>query len=315
MATYDYYYNQNKKYADEQYAKTSAENKSATEKYINDVKSSYDPAISSAKANADTQTQGLNQQFQKDFDYQAVQELVNKRKLAESMANQGLTDSGLNRTQQTALAVTRSNNEGALTQQKNTQSRQIQQSLDNYLNGVNSTIAQTSANAYANLSEKNQNVYNSIYNALSDNATSLAKADTAAEAARYKAEQEAAAAVYKAQLAAEKSNKISSTLTKDAEEQYANGGENGLTSYLRKQMAYGNLTDDQAIAISEGIVNNASSSGDTFVGTTYEEAVKYIQSHGVDNATASGIRTESEWKHRKGEYSTYQEYLNSATSR
>ena len=203
MATYDEYYNKLKPDADAQYNNTAAANQAAADKYIADVKAAYDPAIASAKTTADTQTQGLNQQFQKQYDTQAIQELVNKRKLAESMANQGLTDSGLNRTQETALAVTRTNNEGALTQQKNTQARQISQSLDNYLNGVNSTIAQTSANAYANLSEKNQNVYNSIYNALSDNATSLAKADTAAEAARYKAEQEAVVAVYKAQLAAQ----------------------------------------------------------------------------------------------------------------
>ena len=203
MAGYDYYYNKNKAYADEQYAKTSAANTAAAEKLIADTKAAYDPAIASAKANADTQTQGLNQQFQKDYDTQAIQEAVNKRKLAESMANQGLSNSGLNSTQQTALAVTRTNNEGAITQQKNTQARQIAQSLDNYLNGVNSTLAQNSAATYANLSATNQNVYNSIYNALSDNATSLANADTAAEAARYKAQQEAAAAEYKAQLAAQ----------------------------------------------------------------------------------------------------------------
>ena len=253
MANYDYYYNKNKQYADEQYNKTSAENKSATEKYIADVKASYDPTIASAKSNADTQTQGLNQQFQKDFDYQAVQELVNKRKLAESMANQGLSNSGLNRTQETAIAVSRSNNEGALTQQKNTQARQISQSLDNYLNGVNSTIAQTSANAYANLSEKNQAVYNSIYNALSDNATSLANADTAAETARIKAQQAAQAAAIKAQKDAYNNyysrakNLTSNTYSTDGTTRDIEGGKTSAYDYIAHT-----LVDSGAISYAQG---------------------------------------------------------------
>lgn len=48
----------------------------------------------------------------------AVQKLINERKVAESMANLGLTDSGLNRTQQTAVQLSAANAAYNLNRQK-----------------------------------------------------------------------------------------------------------------------------------------------------------------------------------------------------
>ena len=39
------------------------------------------------------------------YDENAVQRLINEQEIAENMANLGLTDSGLNRTQQTAVQL------------------------------------------------------------------------------------------------------------------------------------------------------------------------------------------------------------------
>ena len=48
----------------------------------------------------------------------AVQKTINEREVAENMANMGLTDSGLNRTQQTAVQLSYANNRGNITRQK-----------------------------------------------------------------------------------------------------------------------------------------------------------------------------------------------------
>ena len=44
----------------------------------------------------------------------AVQKLINEREVAENMANLGLTDSGLNRTQQTAVQLSYANNKNKI---------------------------------------------------------------------------------------------------------------------------------------------------------------------------------------------------------
>ncbi len=48
----------------------------------------------------------------------AVQKYINERNVAESMANLGLTDSGLNRTQQTAVQLSAANNAAKIQRQK-----------------------------------------------------------------------------------------------------------------------------------------------------------------------------------------------------
>lgn len=48
------------------------------------------------------------------YDENAVQRLVNEREIAENMANSGLTDSGLNRTQQTAVQLSYANSKNKI---------------------------------------------------------------------------------------------------------------------------------------------------------------------------------------------------------
>ena len=57
-----------------------------------------------------TQIQEAKSAYQNQIDENAVQKLINERQIAENMANLGLTDSGLNRTQQTATQLSYANN-------------------------------------------------------------------------------------------------------------------------------------------------------------------------------------------------------------
>ena len=57
-----------------------------------------------------TQMQEAKSAYQDQIDENAVQKLINERQIAENMANLGLTDSGLNRTQQTAAQLSYANN-------------------------------------------------------------------------------------------------------------------------------------------------------------------------------------------------------------
>lgn len=56
--------------------------------------------------------------YEDQYRENAVQKEINKRQVAESMANMGLTDSGLNRTQQTAVQLSYGNNKAAIDRAK-----------------------------------------------------------------------------------------------------------------------------------------------------------------------------------------------------
>lgn len=63
----------------------------------------------------------------------AVQKLINEREVAENMANLGLTDSGLNRTQQTAVQLSAANNASKIQRQKQTLVDNLKREMNAYL--------------------------------------------------------------------------------------------------------------------------------------------------------------------------------------
>lgn len=83
----------------------------AAEGWLKTVK---DNAAQARDAELDRQ----NREYRDQHDLAAAQEFLNRRKTNEAMANSGLSDSGLNRTQQTAISIARGNQDAALTRQQ-----------------------------------------------------------------------------------------------------------------------------------------------------------------------------------------------------
>lgn len=91
-------------------AQAAAEKKKYDEIYnknIEQINKNYDAGIDDLSKKYDDQQRTV-----------AVQKLINERKVAESMANLGVTDSGLNRTQQTAVQLSAANQAYNLNRQK-----------------------------------------------------------------------------------------------------------------------------------------------------------------------------------------------------
>ncbi len=106
-----------------------------------------------------------------------VQKLINERAVAERMSNMGLTDSGLNRTQQTAIELSRSNaiNNAMIARQKQ---------VDAIALAVRQQVGQLNI-------QRNNDIMNAdlTYNANKNSwASSMYDADQQAAAARYKAQ-------------------------------------------------------------------------------------------------------------------------------
>lgn len=83
----------------------------AAEGWLKTVK---DNAAQARDAELDRQ----KREYRDRHDLAAAQEFLNRRKTNEAMANSGLSDSGLNRTQQTAISIARGNQDAALTRQQ-----------------------------------------------------------------------------------------------------------------------------------------------------------------------------------------------------
>ena len=93
--------------------KTKADKQASTQKYITGQGEIIDRATANSVKKVQQQIDAAPEVYQGDFDRNAIAEMVNRKKLEESMANMGLTDSGLNRTQQTALSVQKGNADAA----------------------------------------------------------------------------------------------------------------------------------------------------------------------------------------------------------
>jgi hypothetical protein len=78
----------------------------------------YDNQVKSINRDYDTQVFEQGKAYEDQYRENAVQKEINKRQVAESMANLGLTDSGLNRTQQTAVQLSYGNNKANIDRQR-----------------------------------------------------------------------------------------------------------------------------------------------------------------------------------------------------
>ena len=78
----------------------------------------YDNQVESINRDYDTQVFEQGKAYEDQYRENAVQKEINKRQVAESMANLGLTDSGLNRTQQTAVQLSYGNNKANIDRQR-----------------------------------------------------------------------------------------------------------------------------------------------------------------------------------------------------
>lgn len=162
--------------------------KKSDDEVIQQINAAIDRATASSTNPYKTQMEQLPSQYQSLFDANAVQELVGRRQVQETMANMGLTDSGLNRTQQTALSVQRGNADASvrLAQQQKTQ--ELQDKISQLVENAAAQKQQQEASIRANTSDWYNTLLSNFYSTAQQQGTGL-----------YNAEQERAAAAAEAE--------------------------------------------------------------------------------------------------------------------
>ena len=182
--------NKNKQYGEQQ-AQSMRENANS---WINELNSAIDAAARPVIEGMENSRGDVANQYKSAYDANAVQELVNRRQVQETMANMGLTDSGLNRTQQTAIALQRGNADASTRMQEQAALDKITQSINEYLAQIASQKQQNSANILGQTNSSISSLEQSLYQNALNNAAAQYQAQLEAEAARAKAEAEAKAA-------------------------------------------------------------------------------------------------------------------------
>lgn len=135
-------YDEIRKYVDELYsskkAQALADNDAAYKQQSDTVRSLYEGQIADSGQEYD------------DLERQnAVQKLINERTVAENMANMGLTDSGLNRTQQTAVQLSAANNSAKIARER----QSMVNSLTREMNSMLADIEMNRSNAAQSINQ------------------------------------------------------------------------------------------------------------------------------------------------------------------
>lgn len=178
----------------QQQAEYEAKRKQAAEDYINRYNQAADIASKPVIEGYEQDIAKVPQQYAAGFNANAVQERINAKNVAERMANMGMTDSGLNRTQQTALTLQRGNADARLREQQQNAIDELTRALNEYKAQQSANKLQNAGNIYQQADVDTANNLTSLYNSARDTATNLYGTNVSANTAQEQMAQEAAIA-------------------------------------------------------------------------------------------------------------------------
>lgn len=116
------------------------------QKQIDAVNKTHDSQASTVKTQYDKAVNDTKIGYESNYERNAVQKLINEKAIAEKNANLGLTDSGLNRTQQTAVQLSYANQKGDIDLAK-------QNALDTLSTNLATTLSNIEQSRIGNIAE------------------------------------------------------------------------------------------------------------------------------------------------------------------
>lgn len=178
---YNQYKNQQMAKANQQYEEIKKKTDAATKKYTDTVNAAYGAATDAAKQYTENQIAAIPQQHQKAYEAADIDRLAGEYQVAETMANMGLTDSGLSRSQMTALNVAQQNANSAIRQQETRAKQNLRDQLASYLAEIEQEKAQTAAQAAYDAETRNVSTLQDLYNNAMNVASGLAQSQYASD--------------------------------------------------------------------------------------------------------------------------------------
>ncbi len=172
----------------EEAKKTTAAEESAAIKVVDD---SALAAKTATQEYYDKQIGNTNTAYESEYQKNAVQKLINEKQIAEKTANLGLTDSGLNRTQQTAAQLSYANQKGKIDLAKQSALDELSLSLSSALSNIEQEAQANKSSIKQTYAQQNAATAAELYNTDVENEYNTYLAQLEADTELQKAQLEA----------------------------------------------------------------------------------------------------------------------------
>lgn len=153
--------------------KLSAQQKNAD---IKNAHGMFDAQVESVKGTYEPEKKNIELVYSDAIDENNVQRIINERQIAESMANAGSTDSGLNRTQMTASQLSHSNNYAKLRRQEQAAFDELDRAIAQEISKIEQNRQSTVAGIESEYAANDRSVAASMFNKQQEEETARYKA-------------------------------------------------------------------------------------------------------------------------------------------
>lgn len=244
----------------------------------------YDVTKTNTQNTYNKQIQDTKDSYDELYRENSVQKLINEREIAENMANLGLTDSGLNRTQQTAVQLSYANQKGKLDTSR-------QKAVDSLASDLAAKISEIESNkelAAENIRSSYEKQYAStganMYNNAIENERKLQETRIKEETERLKNNQEA---MEKAEKEAKEAAYIIKTNKGSLSYDYVGSlKDNGVSVYYTTDSKGNKIT--RYVDNNSGKVTEISSDTNPYTFTRNTDAAKGVFSNGYQPNNIGG---------------------------
>lgn len=153
---------------EDSYKKAKSQNEKSVADYLKGLKESYNKQLNTYKKQTEQQKAAVPRNYTDDYDLNAINKLINQRKLKEKMANLGLTQSGVNQTLKVGLDIAKQNADKTVTMQKNKELSDIDNAFKKYSDSLEADYNSKKDSAQKSLKDKNASLLSNLtakYNA------------------------------------------------------------------------------------------------------------------------------------------------------
>ena len=150
------------------YKKAKNKNTQEANKYLAELNALYNKKVSEYRANIEEKKKAVPQNYTYDYDLNAINRLINERKLTERIAKLGLNNSGANATLKTGLDIAKNNADNLVTMRKNKELQALETDYNDYYNKLDNELQGERLKVMKELNNKNASLYNSLTNKYSN---------------------------------------------------------------------------------------------------------------------------------------------------
>ncbi len=146
----------------ESYKKAKNENTNAVNEYLKALNDSYNKQITAYKLQIEKAKKAAPRNYTDDYDLNAINRLINQRKLNERMASLGLTQSGVNQTLKSGIDIAKQNADNLVTMQKNKEISDLNDQYNKYFSSLEADLNSKRDAAQKSLNDKNASLLSTL---------------------------------------------------------------------------------------------------------------------------------------------------------